>query len=219
MAEQWLKDYDKAKQTSVQLANVARKMTTQKLDAKESAYLRGQLGQLRQDVSHLQRSLMASSQNTQAYNVTRKELSRRGDLVTQLSEIVDELQEAVRTGNPGSPLFSSDRPRFRGGGGGGDDAGGLGLLTEQEMLQQDETLDVLSGTVKNLKNIGGEITQELDMHCHMLGELESQTDDAAAKTRRQRGQLWKLSEENAQCHLWACICVLLFVLIFLLVFV
>eukprot|EP00971_Amphidinium_carterae_P220130 4370068-Amphidinium_carterae.1 len=93
MAEQWLKDYDKAKQTSVQLANVARKMSSQKLEAKEAAYLRGQLGQLRQDVSHLQRSLLASSQNTQAYNVTRKELSRRGDLVAQLSETVDELQE------------------------------------------------------------------------------------------------------------------------------
>mmetsp|Transcript_60709 Transcript_60709/g.136777 ORF Transcript_60709/g.136777 Transcript_60709/m.136777 type:complete len:218 (-) Transcript_60709:17-670(-) len=217
MAEQWLKDYDKAKQTSVQLANVARKMSSQKLEAKEAAYLRGQLGQLRQDVSHLQRSLLASSQNTQAYNVTRKELSRRGDLVAQLSETVDELQEVVRTGKPGS-LFSGDRHRHRGAHG-GDDAGGLGLLTEQELLQQDETLDVLSGTVKSLKNIGGEITQELDMHCHMLGELEAQTDDAAAKTRRQRGQLWKLSEESSQCHLWMCICVLLFVLVFLLVFV
>mmetsp|Transcript_76427 Transcript_76427/g.181800 ORF Transcript_76427/g.181800 Transcript_76427/m.181800 type:complete len:226 (+) Transcript_76427:209-886(+) len=225
MAEQWLNDYQKAKRSAEQLAKTvsAHDFGVRKMEPRQAAVLRGNLAQLRQDVSQLQQVLMASSQNVQAYNVTRKELERRGDLLAQLSETVEEIQEAVRTG--------SRRPHLLGSGGEvawrerrrsdqtGDDAAGPGLLTEQELLRQDDTLDVLSGTVRNLRAIGGEITNEIDLHCRLLGELEEQTDDTTLKIKNQRGQLRKLSEESSTCHLWACICILLAVLIFLLVVV
>merc|ERR1719217_1618405 len=136
--------------------------------------MRGNMASLRQEGSHLQKTLMAMSQNTTAYDVTRKELSRRGDLLSQLSDTTEQLQEAIRSGarrrieaSSGGATWREERV---------DPGGAENYSQEQELLQQDESLDFLSGTVRNLKNMGGQIGQEIDLHCRLLGELEDQTE-------------------------------------------
>mmetsp|Transcript_97076 Transcript_97076/g.153045 ORF Transcript_97076/g.153045 Transcript_97076/m.153045 type:complete len:222 (-) Transcript_97076:49-714(-) len=213
--DQWVKDYEKAKKTAQQIARDVDCNGSGKLDPKQAALLRGSMVSLKQDVTHLQQSLMRMSQNTEAYNVTRKELARRGDMLAELSDTSENLQEAVRSGArrridaaAQNAPWREERPQ----------APDANFCADQELLQQDETLDFLHGTVKNLKNMGGGISQEIDLHCRLLGELEDQTDDSTGKIQKQQRDLKRLStDQSPSCSLYCYICVmagLLFVLIF-----
>mmetsp|Transcript_144449 Transcript_144449/g.402428 ORF Transcript_144449/g.402428 Transcript_144449/m.402428 type:complete len:229 (+) Transcript_144449:170-856(+) len=227
MGEQWLRDFEKAKKSASQLARQVQGQDSAecKPDARQAAVLRVSLAQLRQDVSHLEQSLMVISQNTQVHGVTRKELSRRGDLLAGLSEQVENVQEMVRTGMRRRMEPSGEAP-WRDREGRKKDAGGrerppdgdLATLAEQEVNHQDEALDFLLGTVHNLKNMGGDISQEIDLHCQLLGEADEQSESLLGKTRQQQTRLNALRDEPVTCYLWVYICVLLVVLFVLLVF-
>mmetsp|Transcript_112093 Transcript_112093/g.362026 ORF Transcript_112093/g.362026 Transcript_112093/m.362026 type:complete len:236 (-) Transcript_112093:11-718(-) len=234
MADQWLVDLEKARKNAL---SIGREIGGGgcKLEARQSALLRGQLAQLKHDVSHLERMLMTISQNTQAYSITKKELSRRGDLLAQLSEQVERVQDAIRNGaqrqlQESSTTASSSEPAWRGDRRGGasrehgDRGGGRGggkqdfvASSEQEIQEQDDTLDFLHGTVRNLKNMGSGISQEIDVHCQMLSELEDSSDKSTSRVRQQQGKLNQLSESSS-CYLWAYICVMSSMLCVLLVF-
>lgn len=165
---------------------------------------------------------MTISQNTAAHNVTRKELSRRGDLLARLSDEVERVQETVRTGARRRAEVAEPSWRENGHGRNGGDSHSSGrqgaYCAQQELQEQDEALDFLHGTVQNLKTMGGDISQEIDLHCKLLGELEDQTDNSTAKARQQRMRLGEIGEQGTSCALWACICVLISVLFVLLVF-
>mmetsp|Transcript_50514 Transcript_50514/g.141419 ORF Transcript_50514/g.141419 Transcript_50514/m.141419 type:complete len:216 (+) Transcript_50514:265-912(+) len=212
MSDQWTKDYDKARKNALQLSREIDSQSA-KPDARQAALMRGNLAQLRQEVSHLEKSLLAMSQNTQAYSVTKKEVSRRGDILAQLSEKVEGIQDAIRNGVRRRLDASEDASR-RGFEGGNDRD--VVVSAEQEVANQDEQLDFLHGTVQNIKGMGGNISQEIDLHCRLLGELEAQTDAATNKVKQNRARLEQLSEQSPTCCLWAIICFLSVVLVLLL---
>mmetsp|Transcript_46747 Transcript_46747/g.111139 ORF Transcript_46747/g.111139 Transcript_46747/m.111139 type:complete len:92 (+) Transcript_46747:50-325(+) len=87
-----------------------------------------------------------------------------------------------------------------------------------DTVQQDESLDFLSGTVQNLKKFGGAIGEELDMHCRLLGDMEGQTEDARDRIKHQQKKLEALSSESTMCALWTCIFVMAVAIFVLLVF-
>jgi len=226
MGDQWLKDFDKAQKNAQQIKREvqSKDFAQRKPDARQAAMLRVSVGQLKQDVAHLEKSLMAISQNTQAHGVTRKELSRRGDLLAELSDSVESIQEAVRasarrrTDASGEPPWRDREGRSRDGANERQPEGDLSTLAEQEVNNQDETLDFLLGTVNNLKNMGGDISEEIDLHCRMLGEAEEQSESLLGKTKQQQVRLNSLREESVTCGLWVCIIVLLVTLFVLVVF-
>mmetsp|Transcript_30158 Transcript_30158/g.70162 ORF Transcript_30158/g.70162 Transcript_30158/m.70162 type:complete len:227 (+) Transcript_30158:164-844(+) len=225
MGERWLGDFEKAKKTALELARKLQSQGESQPDPRQAAVLRVSMAQLRQEVSHLEQSLMTTSQNAQAHGVTRKELSRRGDLLAGLSEQVENIQEAVRSGmrrrvdSAEAPWRDGRASDFSNGSRGERvPEGDLMLMADREMGNQDETLDFLLGTVHNLKNMGGDISQEIDLHCQLLGEAESQTESLLGKNRQQQTRLSVLKEEPVTCYLWVCICVLLVTLFVLLVF-
>lgn len=218
MGEQWLKDFEKARLGALQLAqevtNIER--STGKPEARQSALLRGNFAQLRQDVKQLEHSLMTMSHNTQAYGVTKKELSRRGDMLAQLSDQVEAVQDAIRRGarrrteeSSRGETWSEDTAR-RG--------GSMQQRSMEEVHHQEDVLDFLSGTVQNLKSMGGGISQELDLHCQMLSDIEDQTENARGKLKQQQGSLDILSAQSSTCILWLIIIVLSVILFILLVF-
>jgi len=225
MGDQWLRDFEKAKKNASQLAREVQGSDApeRKPDARQAALLRGNLAQIRQEVSHLEKSLMAISQNTQAYNVTRKELSRRGDLLAELSEQVEGIQESVRSGvrrrlESSEPPWRDREARAKeeiAREGSGRD---LELMREQELQNQDDTLDFLHGTVQNLKSMGGNMGQEIDLHVSLLGELEDQSDNSKSRMKQQQGRLSKLSEQSSTCYLWIYNIIMLVILFVLLVF-
>jgi len=229
MADQWLKDFEGAKKLALQLAKDVQKQESsgQKPDARQAAVMRGKQAQLRQEVTHLEHTLMTISQNTTAHNVTRKELSRRGDLLAQLSEQVESVQDAVRT-SMRRRLDATEAPwRDHAGGHNGhslgrrdadEPEGDVVAMADREITNQDETLDFLHGTVQNLKSMGSNISNEIDLHCRLLDDLEGQTDSTTSKMKQAHRKLEKLSESAPTCYLWVCICVLIVTLFVLLVF-
>lgn len=224
MGDQWLRDYEKTKKSGAQILREVQGAGLGKTDARQAAVLRVSIAQLKQDVSNLERTLMAISQNTQAHGVTRKELAHRGDLLATLSEQVESIQEAVRSGARRGASASGEPP-WRDREGGGRDAGSerlpegdLAALAEKEVTNQDETLDFLLGTVNNMKNMGGAISEEIDLHCKLLGEAEEQSESLLGKTKQQNKRLDSLRDEPVTCYLWVCIWVLLVTLFVLLVF-
>merc|ERR1712039_1047529 len=100
------------------------------------------------------------------------------------------------------PAQSRESPWSRDGRSGrGFDATGasgrdLMALADQEVNMQDETLDFLSGTVANLKNMGGGISTEIDLHCELLGEMEGQTDGQVSRIKQQSAKLGLLNEQS-----------------------
>eukprot|EP00414_Alexandrium_minutum_P004475 CAMPEP_0113819104 /NCGR_PEP_ID=MMETSP0328-20130328/573_1 /TAXON_ID=39455 /ORGANISM="Alexandrium minutum" /LENGTH=210 /DNA_ID=CAMNT_0000787039 /DNA_START=164 /DNA_END=793 /DNA_ORIENTATION=+ /assembly_acc=CAM_ASM_000350 len=210
MGDQWLRDFEKTKKNALQVAREVqgKDFAERKPDARQAAVLRVSVAQLRQEVSHLEKSLMAISQNTQAHGVTRKELSRRGDLLAGLSDSVESIQEAVRTGMrrradaSGEPPWRDREGRNRDAGNDRLPDGDLATLAEQEVSNQDDTLDFLMGTVHNLKNMGGDISEEIDLHCRLLGEAEEQSESLLGKTKQSQARLNSLREEPVTCYLW-----------------
>merc|ERR1712113_1350898 len=78
--------------------------------------------------------------------------------------------------------------------------------SDRELRNQDETLDFLHGTVQNLKNMGGNISQEIDLQCRLLGEAEDQADVSTGRIRQQQAKLAYLTEQSSpNCQLWVCI--------------
>eukprot|EP00930_Biecheleria_cincta_P049047 TRINITY_DN34292_c0_g1_i1.p1 TRINITY_DN34292_c0_g1~~TRINITY_DN34292_c0_g1_i1.p1 ORF type:complete len:220 (-),score=58.81 TRINITY_DN34292_c0_g1_i1:15-674(-) len=218
MADQWLKDFERVRKSAAQLSKEVNSQDGRKPEARQAALLRGNLAQLRQDVSQLQQMMMTMSQNTQAHGITRKELSRRGDLLAQLSDQADAIQEAVRNGvrkRIDADTASSGHVRADSALPAGAD---LMALSEQETSRQEETLDFISGTVQNLKKFGGSISEEIDLHCSLLGEMEDQTVNSTARMKSQQKMLEQLGSEPAMCALWVCILVMAVAIFVLLVF-
>eukprot|EP00929_Paragymnodinium_shiwhaense_P025585 TRINITY_DN15437_c0_g1_i1.p1 TRINITY_DN15437_c0_g1~~TRINITY_DN15437_c0_g1_i1.p1 ORF type:complete len:224 (-),score=59.08 TRINITY_DN15437_c0_g1_i1:131-802(-) len=222
MGDQWLADYEKARKTAQQLAREVDGFASSKPDARQSALTRGHLAQLKQDITKLERSLMAMSQNTQAHNVTRKEVSRRGDLVSQLSEQMEGIQEALRNGAHRRRLENGSAPqespwRREDADDGRDDMDPL-QSSEMEIRQQDDTLDFLSSAVQNLKGVGSHISQEIDLHNKLLGDLEAQTETATNSIRRQQVRLQQLSQQSPTCWLWTYVVFISLLLLVLLIY-
>lgn len=216
MGDQWLRDYEKARKNAQQLMREVDQGP--KPEARHAALLRGNMANLKQETSNLEKTLMAISQNTQAYAVTKKEVARRGDLVAELNDQVERLQDAIRNGarrrlEASGPSESSWRSQeFH------DSGGDAVSAAAQEQLTQDDTLDFLHGTVQNLKGIGGNISKEIDLHNTLLGDLEDQTDVATLLTRKHRATLERLSQQSPTCCLWVYIAVMSLILVVLLLF-
>lgn len=216
MAELWIKDFEKAKVKALQITrDVENKGRNQQPDPKQSVLMRGDLTQLQQDVSHLQQSLMAMSQNVQSYGVTRKEISRRGDLLSWLSDTVDQLQDAQRSGGrqrmdlPEMPMQDA-HPN-------GAHRIGNCQTFQDELQEQDKALDALHGTVRNLKNMGGDISEELDVHCQLLDDIESKTDTVTSQINQQKKRLPQISGQTTG-SLWCYNITVIIAIFVLLVF-
>merc|ERR1740129_2701962 len=91
-------------------------------------------------------------------------------------------------------------------------------LADEEVRNQDATLDFLHGSVSNLKNMGGEISKEIDLHCTLLNDLEGQADTNTRNLRQQQAKLEQLAQQVPTCYLWAYICCVSTILFVLLVF-
>jgi len=221
MGDQWLRDYEKSRKNAAQLIRESNSLGS-KPEARQAALLRGNFAQLRQEVSNLEKSLMAISQNPQAHGVTRNELTRRGDLIAQLQEQVEQVQDIMRNGArrridaAGSAQESSWRDGEAVGRGGGRN--GAACTIQEEMGMQDETLDYLAGSVLSLKGMSSGISQEIDVHLKLLVDLEDQTDETTDKIRQQKAKLLQLSEQSPTCGLWMCVCCLIVLLVVLLIF-
>lgn len=82
--------------------------------------------------------------------------------------------------------------------------------------EESTQLDYILGTVTNLKDLGYEINEEIDVHCRLIEDIESKEDEILSKTRynqKRFAEFLKAKNSSLTC-LWTFVLVLfvLFVL-------
>ncbi|CAD7963926.1 unnamed protein product [Amoebophrya sp. A25] len=235
---------------------------------------------------HLERQLYQHSEQPAAYQLSRPELQRRGELIFHLQSELEALQSprsrgggsvgALRNGGceqVGGSSSSSNSTAGPGGGtsdlgqylrnttefllGGGASSsstgGGTGSPSkefemrdptlaggrsnnsspgagggpprrdieegpvsppmhhrgQQQMFrEQDQGLDMLAGTVSNLKHIGGEIYNEVQHQDGLLDSLGNEMDDSQNKIKSTAQLIREIDKDGSLCFWWGLIIVL-----------
>eukprot|EP01017_Pseudomicrothorax_dubius_P001091 TRINITY_DN0_c3479_g1_i1.p1 TRINITY_DN0_c3479_g1~~TRINITY_DN0_c3479_g1_i1.p1 ORF type:complete len:129 (+),score=41.07 TRINITY_DN0_c3479_g1_i1:1-387(+) len=88
--------------------------------------------------------------------------------------------------------------------------------TKDLIKKQDQHIDTLAGTVSNLKGIGRNIGEELDLHNKLLTDLDAGVDKNTQKMEKTQGRLQDfMKKTNTNC-LYIIILVEVLILILLL---
>lgn len=93
---------------------------------------------------------------------------------------------------------------------------------DEEMVMQREPshLDYIMGTVVNLKDLGYEINEEIDVQCRLIESIESKEDEILNKTRYNHKKLDEYLKEKtvSLASLWTIVIVLFMMFLFVLVY-
>lgn len=204
--------------------------------ARWSARVRGQLKQLEQDYIALQRSLDSLSRDSQKYNLTRKEITKREDMLHRAKTLLTEMQESFKnqaaargpgSPSPGSPTVgaspwasgSSSNSAVKSAELASMNDNALLQRQEQVLRQQDDNLADLEGTVQNLKHIGNVINQEIGLHNRMLDAANDELDETNDRLSRTQRLMGRVLQKTKTCKLKLAIAGLAAALIIILVFV
>eukprot|EP00741_Cyanophora_paradoxa_P009707 tig00001604_g9404.t1 len=230
----WLEDYNQAKLLCDEVFNgVQERVRIQKGGAetsKLSVQLRTKLEQLSNQISTLDSKLAVADPK----KMTEKEISRRTDLLANLSNRRDQLVRQLQSVRapasetsrsmllPGGNGPSAGRASARIDGSETDDTRALGsrdVLTLQKTMldQQDNVLDALSASVGRTKEVSIAINDELSVHQKLLGELTDGVDRTQGRmeaTGKKMKRVFEMSKQRwAYCTMIMLICALVVVLL------
>eukprot|EP01017_Pseudomicrothorax_dubius_P038302 TRINITY_DN5715_c0_g2_i1.p1 TRINITY_DN5715_c0_g2~~TRINITY_DN5715_c0_g2_i1.p1 ORF type:complete len:196 (-),score=52.50 TRINITY_DN5715_c0_g2_i1:185-772(-) len=193
-------------------------MTHGKSTARIDATIRGSLKQLTGDIDGLFNTISTFESNPESYNLTAKEVERRRNLVSNLKNSVDaaraKFENHSKAGAGGEDLT---RAKFQ-------EQYDVQNMSNQQLIgttkdlikKQDQHIDTLAGTVSNLKGIGRNIGEELDLHNKLLTDLDAGVDKNTQKMEKTQGRLQDfMKKTNTNC-LYIIILVEVLILILLL---
>eukprot|EP01016_Furgasonia_blochmanni_P047280 TRINITY_DN6933_c0_g1_i11.p1 TRINITY_DN6933_c0_g1~~TRINITY_DN6933_c0_g1_i11.p1 ORF type:complete len:266 (-),score=36.60 TRINITY_DN6933_c0_g1_i11:227-1024(-) len=185
------------------------------------ALLRGQLQDFNSEIDGLMQRIGNYERAPGQYNLTQAEIERRRNMVTPLKSSLDELQKkaTVRNQKQNTNLFDENKvnsQRF-------NEVVDTKNMSNQEMLSmqnnmmkdQDDQLDVLLGTVGNIKKIGKNINEELDVHHKLLDDLDDGVSRNINKMEKTQGKLQDFMQKSSNCCLYSIILGELLLLVFL----
>eukprot|EP00163_Fabomonas_tropica_P003651 TRINITY_DN1314_c0_g2_i3.p1 TRINITY_DN1314_c0_g2~~TRINITY_DN1314_c0_g2_i3.p1 ORF type:complete len:256 (-),score=30.21 TRINITY_DN1314_c0_g2_i3:131-898(-) len=231
--KQWLSDYNRALDLANDLQgeiNERNRHMAQQLNvSKENTLIRRNLAQLNSEISSLRDALSKMLLDPPKYRVTENELQRRRDLVSNLTHKRDYLNSLMREGGNS---VTNDRGALMGGGGRGGMGAGRQYSSKQEtdqtralenheilqlqnrvMETQDNKLDDLSKAVNNVKQIGLAVNEELDLHQHLLSDIDAGVDKTSGKLRRETKRLNKITKKQKSCCALVCMFLLIAILV------
>mmetsp|Transcript_2821 Transcript_2821/g.4034 ORF Transcript_2821/g.4034 Transcript_2821/m.4034 type:complete len:210 (+) Transcript_2821:154-783(+) len=201
-SQTWIQDYDRAKQLFLDLRQ-------------KSEPQRHQLQFLQQCLQRLDQQLYQMESQVSIYNVSQPEINRRKNLVKVLQHHTEQLVAADTQKQGGGPSSSTIKQ---------------GPITNeyqanQEILKQQRMQlkghDLMLGDIEKgvgrLLNNAQNITEETQLHVHLLNDMDGNVDSAAAELKNEALHAQKLREQNKNCRLYICVLVLLMVIILLLV--
>jgi len=181
------------------------------------------MAQLTKDISHLEQSLINLSSNPAAYNVSRAELLGRQKLTSLLQSELETLNDRFKTGCKYNALVDHARYSLS------DECTTVDSIDSNTPLKdfqyvqdeiikaQDDQLDYLEGTVHNLKSIGFGISDEIDLHQRLLGELNDAVENAGSRVHTNRTLMARISQRSSSSYL-VCLIVVLIIILILLIF-
>ena len=140
--------------------------------------------------------------------VTQREASRRTELVHALRVRKDQLKDLMsRDGQR-----KSERTKLLGGAGEGQrrpgaetadtaglDSRGILQLQKQALRSQEDEIAELGAAVRQTKHVALAINEEVDLHQHLLDDLDSSVDNTQSMMKFARRKLEQVSRKSGSC--------------------
>lgn len=196
--------------------------------------LRNSLRSIEWDLEDLDETISIVESNPKKFNLDAAELSKRKAFITNTRETVKEMKEQMSS--PAAVSLDKKNKQAllgeRGAQGpiwqpGPDKYGGLDRQlqnansqfieeqqTQQQLIaeQQDEQLELVSGTIGVLKNMSERIGMELDEQSVMLDDFSHEMDNTQSRLDNVMKKLAKVSHMTSDRRQWCAIGVLLGIL-------
>ncbi|XP_076880915.1 syntaxin-6 [Brachyhypopomus gauderio] len=205
--------------------------------------LRNSLRSIEWDLEDLDETISIVEANPRKFNLDTVELTKRKAFITSTRQAVKEMKDHMASPMAVSVSDKKNRQALLADGGsrgpiwqpGGDKYTRLDQelqtansqfieeqQTQQQVIaeQQDEQLELVSGTIGVLKNMSQRIGQELDEQAVMLDDFGHEVDNTQSKLDNVMKKLAKVSHMTSDRRQWCAIGVLmaiLFVVIILLI--
>eukprot|EP00276_Gloeochaete_wittrockiana_P005493 CAMPEP_0184649158 /NCGR_PEP_ID=MMETSP0308-20130426/6435_1 /TAXON_ID=38269 /ORGANISM="Gloeochaete witrockiana, Strain SAG 46.84" /LENGTH=222 /DNA_ID=CAMNT_0027081617 /DNA_START=130 /DNA_END=799 /DNA_ORIENTATION=- len=215
--DDWLEQYARAKEMCDEMMvslqerqKIQQKGGGQTELATKTLQIRTKMEQLSARIAALDTQLSVA--DSKSIPGRERELSRRRDMLSVISNRRDEMLSSVRITNSTAAFQQRDRSSLF-----NDATAPLALAAETEktrsldardllqaqtkrMEEQDDALDELSRSVLRTKKIGESINDELNEHSRLLGDIELEpTESKAGWIRHKRGffMLWVCLAKDA----------------------
>jgi syntaxin 8 len=158
------------------------------------------LEKVKQDVSDLDRMLSRFEANPLEFKVGEGEVSRRRGLMVDLKNMLVSSEDTSNNSKNKRELFNAARrqaaPRE-------EDEDTKGMRNEEihghvqaTVAKQDEQLGAVLEGVTKLKVMSNDIGAELDLHHHLLGDLDTAVSKTDAKIQNNTKRIEIVSEED-----------------------
>lgn len=227
MADQWLADYEAAKQAANETLQLIQERNLKFPEggpeaSRITATCRRKLGTL----GGLLDSLRSSLEAPQHAGITENEKNRRRDLLAALRTRREQMLHSLKREQP-----RAAREALLGGSSGGGAApgsketdataelGNQGLLQlqQQVMQQQDQELESLERTVVGTKHIALQINEEAELHNRLLDDLDEQVDGTRSRLAAAQRRLKLVMRRSGSCKSMLLLLLVALVLVVVLV--
>eukprot|EP00696_Hemimastix_kukwesjijk_P004883 gnl/Hemi2/16249_TR5402_c0_g1_i1.p1 gnl/Hemi2/16249_TR5402_c0_g1~~gnl/Hemi2/16249_TR5402_c0_g1_i1.p1 ORF type:complete len:238 (+),score=66.77 gnl/Hemi2/16249_TR5402_c0_g1_i1:108-821(+) len=193
--------------------------------ARKDAEIRTKIMQLQSQLNTLQNELESMESNPRKYGVMPGELSRRRDLLANLSKTAKDFAERAGRisnmegrkellGGPAArrtPASENDETRSL-------DTAQILQLQRDKMTLQDRDIEALHSQITTIKQISYNIGDELTLHKGLLEDIDHHVDKTSNKiVVENKRTKWLLGQTKSN-SLCCCACLLVMVLVILLYF-
>ncbi|KAI8322269.1 hypothetical protein GQ54DRAFT_333417 [Martensiomyces pterosporus] len=176
------------------------------------------IGSISTDLEDLQETIDVARGSPEEYGLSPSLIKERQNFVTAKQRAIEDMRRAIaqpvsKTGGRGAAASESAR-------GGQDDHFAVEFGNEQQqqqmiMEQQDEQLDSMLHTVRNLHGIAGTMNTELDDQAILLDEMGDMVDRTQSKLESARKKVNKFLKDNSNRSLRVILILFLVILVLL----
>jgi len=227
-ANEWLDVYDQTDQSIQGLASDIRE--TQKNNSasapKERRVIARRLNTAKGEIDKLERLLTKMETQPIAYKIGEGELSRRRQMLSSLRKLYDSTDD-LYSGKHNARLEMSSRKKDLLRGGHNEDIAETSetegrsnreIADQQQMAiqKQDEKLDQVLEGLTTLSDMGHNISNELDLHKHLLSDLDNAVDATDERIKLNTARVETVNEKAGGCCGMLIMLFLLGIIVFLL---
>eukprot|EP00042_Codosiga_hollandica_P012869 m.29217 g.29217 ORF g.29217 m.29217 type:complete len:232 (-) comp40475_c0_seq2:61-756(-) len=221
----WTQEYAKAKGKAEEAAAAInernRLLKTNQNTTTVTNTIRRLLAEITSDLMHLEDDLSQAESRNQ---ITPQEADRQFDLIANLKQRKQDLSSAFARstdsfgGDAKSQLFSGPGAQARNVPAESDHSKTyrdeeLVQQQHQAMKKQDDALDYIHQSARNLKNMGFAISDELDEQNDMLDRVHDGMDSTDRRLKREADHTTLVSEKAAAGGMMCCIALLILAII------
>ncbi|XP_058863964.1 syntaxin-6-like isoform X2 [Acipenser ruthenus] len=197
--------------------------------------LRNSLRSIEWDLEDLEETIGIVESNPRKFKIEGDEVAGRRAFVESTRDTVREMKDHISSPSAVAKTERKSRQALLGGGPsrGGVQADRYTLLdqdlgnsryiedqqAQQQLIveQQDEQLELVSGSIRVLKNMSGRIGDELDEQAVMLGEFSEEMDQTSSRMDSVLKKMEKVSHLTSSRRQWCAIAVLAVILVVVLI--